>query len=65
MCSSTVTKTIFCWCGSISSDEGWLSYLLLGDFWELAKQICHRLSHTDMVKMVCNDVIKALLTPVS
>ncbi|XP_050003203.1 sorting nexin-25 isoform X2 [Alexandromys fortis] len=52
---------ILSWYGSLSRDEGQLYHLLLEDFWEIAKQIRHRLSHVDVVKVVCNDVVKALL----
>ena len=52
---------ILSWYGSLSRDEGQLYHLLLEDFWEIAKQIRHRPSHVDVVK-VCNDVVKALLT---
>lgn len=53
--------TIFCWNGSIGSEERQLYPLLLGDFWEIAKQICHRLSHVDMAKIVCNDTNKGFV----
>nr|XP_021506428.1 sorting nexin-25 [Meriones unguiculatus] len=53
---------ILSWYGHLSRDEGQLYYLLLDDFWEIAKQIRHRLSHVDVVKVVCNDIVKALLT---
>ena len=53
---------ILSWYGSLSRDEGQLYHLLLDDFWEIAKHICHRLSHVDVLKVVCNDVVKALLT---
>ncbi|XP_051025681.1 sorting nexin-25 [Acomys russatus] len=53
---------ILSWYGNLSRDEGQLYHLLLDDFWEIAKQIRHRLSHVDVVKVVCNDVVKALLT---
>ncbi|XP_041488427.1 sorting nexin-25 isoform X2 [Microtus oregoni] len=52
---------ILSWYGSLSRDEGQLYHMLLEDFWEIAKQIRHRLSHVDVVKVVCNDVVKALL----
>ncbi|KAL1772902.1 sorting nexin-25 isoform X1 [Sigmodon hispidus] len=53
---------ILSWYGSLSRDEGQLYHLLLEDFWEIAKQIRHRLNHVDVVKVVCSDVVKALLT---
>ncbi|KAH0500098.1 Sorting nexin-25 [Microtus ochrogaster] len=52
---------ILSWYGSLSRDEGQLYHLLLEDFWEIAKQIRHRPSHVDVLK-VCSDVVKALLT---
>ncbi|XP_059738226.1 sorting nexin-25 isoform X3 [Bos taurus] len=53
---------ILSWYGSLSRDEGQLYHLLSEDFWEVARQLRHRLSHVDMVKVVCNDVVRALLT---
>uniref|UniRef100_A0A8C6QS01 Sorting nexin 25 n=1 Tax=Nannospalax galili TaxID=1026970 RepID=A0A8C6QS01_NANGA len=53
---------IFSWYGNLSRDEGQLYHLLLEDFWEIARQVRHRLSHMDVVKVVCNDVVRALLT---
>uniref|UniRef100_A0A8B9Q614 Sorting nexin 25 n=1 Tax=Apteryx owenii TaxID=8824 RepID=A0A8B9Q614_APTOW len=53
---------ILSWYGQLSRDEGQLYQLLSEDFWEIAKQLRQRLSHTDVVKVVCNDVVKALLT---
>ncbi|XP_036984788.2 sorting nexin-25 [Artibeus jamaicensis] len=53
---------ILSWYGSLSKDEGQLYNLLLEDFWEIAKQLHHRLSHVDIVKVVCNDVVRTLLT---
>ncbi|XP_051038319.1 sorting nexin-25 isoform X2 [Phodopus roborovskii] len=58
----TYRDYILSWYGNLSRDDGELYHLLLEDFWEIAKQIRHRLSHMDMVKIVCNDVVKALLT---
>ncbi|XP_064128999.1 sorting nexin-25 isoform X1 [Loxodonta africana] len=52
---------ILSWYGSLSRDEGQLYHLLSEDFWEIAKQLRHRLSHVDMVKVVCNDVVRTLL----
>ena len=52
---------ILSWYGGLSRDEEQLYHLLLEDFWEIAKQIRHRLSHVDVVKVVCHDVVKALL----
>lgn len=53
---------ILSWYGSLSKDEGQLYSLLLEDFWEIARQLHHRLSHVDVVKVVCNDVVRTLLT---
>uniref|UniRef100_A0A8B9Y579 Sorting nexin 25 n=1 Tax=Bos mutus grunniens TaxID=30521 RepID=A0A8B9Y579_BOSMU len=53
---------ILSWYGNLSRDEGQLYHLLSEDFWEVARQLRHRLSHVDMVKVVCNDVVRALLT---
>ncbi|XP_012966303.2 sorting nexin-25 isoform X2 [Mesocricetus auratus] len=58
----TYRDYILSWYGNLSRDEGQLYHLLLEDFWEIAKQIRHRLNHVDVVKVVCNDVVKALLT---
>ncbi|XP_061850323.1 sorting nexin-25 [Colius striatus] len=52
---------ILSWYGQLSRDEGQLYQLLSEDFWEIAKQLRQRLSHIDVVKVVCNDVVKALL----
>lgn len=53
---------ILSWYGHLSRDEGRLYQLLSEDFWEVAKQLRQRLSHIDVVKVVCNDVVKALLS---
>ncbi|XP_007946560.2 sorting nexin-25 [Orycteropus afer afer] len=53
---------ILSWYGNLSRDEGQLYHLLSEDFWEIAKQLRHRLSHVDVVKVVCNDVVRTLLT---
>ncbi|KAM9381971.1 sorting nexin-25 isoform 2-T2 [Phaethornis superciliosus] len=53
---------ILSWYGPLSRDEGQLYQLLSEDFWEIAKQLRQRLSHIDVVKVVCNDVVKALLS---
>ncbi|XP_075786434.1 sorting nexin-25 isoform X4 [Pelodiscus sinensis] len=53
---------ILSWYGHLSKDEGQLYHLLSEDFWEIAKQLRQRLSHIDIVKVVCNDVVKTLLT---
>ncbi|XP_053920851.1 sorting nexin-25 isoform X1 [Cuculus canorus] len=53
---------ILSWYGQLSRDEGQLYQLLSEDFWEVAKQLRQRLSHIDVVKVVCNDVVKALLS---
>ncbi|KAK7796075.1 hypothetical protein U0070_002122 [Myodes glareolus] len=47
---------------NLNRDEGQLYNLLLENFWEIAKQIHHKLSHVDVVKVVLNDVVKTLLT---
>ncbi|XP_066488460.1 sorting nexin-25 [Tiliqua scincoides] len=53
---------ILSWYGHLSRDEGQLYHLLSEDFWEVVKQLRHRLSHIDVVKVVCSDVVKALFT---
>ncbi|XP_059941797.1 sorting nexin-25 isoform X2 [Mesoplodon densirostris] len=53
---------ILSWYGNLSRDEGQLYRLLSEDFWEVARQLRHRLSHVDVVRVVCNDVVRALLT---
>ncbi|XP_051472727.1 sorting nexin-25 isoform X2 [Apus apus] len=53
---------ILSWYGPLSRDEGQLYQLLSEDFWEMAKQLRQRLSHIDVVKVVCNDVVKTLLS---
>ncbi|XP_060102448.1 sorting nexin-25 isoform X2 [Heteronotia binoei] len=58
----TYRDYILSWYGHLSRDEGQLYHLLSEDFWEVAKQLRHRLSNIDVVKVVCQDVVKALLT---
>uniref|UniRef100_A0A8C4V930 Sorting nexin 25 n=1 Tax=Falco tinnunculus TaxID=100819 RepID=A0A8C4V930_FALTI len=53
---------ILSWYGQLSRDEGQLYQLLSEDFWEIAKQLRQRLSHIDVVKVVCSDVVKALFS---
>ncbi|CAK7295932.1 Sorting nexin-25 [Vulpes lagopus] len=53
---------VLSWYGNLSRDEGQLYHLLLEDFWEIARQLRHRLSHVDIVKVVCSDVVRTLLT---
>ncbi|XP_072262241.1 sorting nexin-25 isoform X2 [Pyxicephalus adspersus] len=53
---------IMSWYGDLSKGDGQLYHLLLDDFWELARQLRCRLAHIDVVKVVCNDVVKNLLT---
>ncbi|XP_069487611.1 sorting nexin-25 isoform X2 [Ambystoma mexicanum] len=53
---------ILSWYGQLSKDEGRLYHLLSDDFWEMARQLRQRLNHIDIVKVVCNDVVKTLLT---
>ncbi|XP_053315115.1 sorting nexin-25 isoform X2 [Spea bombifrons] len=53
---------ILSWYGDLGKDEGQLYHLLSEDFWELARQLRSRLAHVDIVKVVCNDVVKNLLT---
>ncbi|XP_060039791.1 sorting nexin-25 isoform X2 [Erinaceus europaeus] len=53
---------ILSWYGNLSRDEGQLYHLLSEDFWEIARQLRQRLSHVDIVKVVCNDVVKTLLS---
>ncbi|XP_048365264.1 sorting nexin-25 isoform X2 [Sphaerodactylus townsendi] len=58
----TYRDYILSWYGHLSQDEGQLYHLLSEDFWEVAKQLRHRLSNIDVVKVVCSDVVKALFT---
>ncbi|CAH2300374.1 sorting nexin-25 isoform X1 [Pelobates cultripes] len=53
---------IISWYGDLSKDQGQLYHLLSDDFWELARQLRVRLAHVDVVRVVCNDVVKTLLT---
>ncbi|XP_030047356.1 LOW QUALITY PROTEIN: sorting nexin-25 [Microcaecilia unicolor] len=53
---------ILSWYGGLSKDEGQLYNLLAEDFWMMGRQLRHRLHHIDVVKVVCNDVVKALHT---
>ncbi|XP_070316166.1 sorting nexin-25 isoform X2 [Odocoileus virginianus] len=53
---------VLSWYGNLSRDEGRLYQLLSEDFWEVARQLRHRLGHVDVVRVVCNDVVRALLT---
>ncbi|KAM6149879.1 sorting nexin-25 isoform 2-T2 [Erethizon dorsatum] len=53
---------VLSWYRNLSKDEGQLYHLLLEDFWEIVKQLHHRMSHVDVVKVVCNEVVRALLT---
>ncbi|XP_075866792.1 sorting nexin-25 isoform X2 [Microcebus murinus] len=53
---------VLSWYGNLSRDEGQLYHLLLEDFWEITRELHHRLSHMDVVKVVCNDVVRTLLT---
>ncbi|XP_044153584.1 sorting nexin-25 [Bufo gargarizans] len=53
---------ILTWYGELSKDGGQLYHLLSEDFWELTRQLRSRLAHIDVVKVVCNDVVKNLLT---
>ncbi|XP_040190092.1 sorting nexin-25 [Rana temporaria] len=53
---------VLSWYGDLSKDDGQLYHLLLDDFWELARQLRCRFAHIDIVKVVCNDVVKNLLT---
>ncbi|KAM9329335.1 sorting nexin-25 [Gastrophryne carolinensis] len=53
---------ILSWYGDLSKDDGQLYHLLLDDFWELARQLRSRLAHIDIVKVVCHDAVKTLLT---
>ena len=62
VCDYSYRDYILYWYRSLSRDEGQLYHLLLENFWEIAKQIYHKLSHMDVVKVVRNDIIKALLT---
>lgn len=58
----TYRDYILSWYGQLSRDEGQLYHLLSEDFWEVAKQLRQRFSNIDVVKVVCHDVVKALLT---
>ncbi|XP_069795722.1 sorting nexin-25 isoform X2 [Narcine bancroftii] len=53
---------ILSWYTTISKDEGQLHQMLSEDFWEIVKQLRVRLSNIDIVKVVCNDVVRTLLT---
>ncbi|XP_056415889.1 sorting nexin-25 isoform X3 [Hyla sarda] len=53
---------ILSWYGELSRDEGQLYHLLSEDFWELTRQLRCRLTHIDIVKVVCNDVVKNLFS---
>ncbi|XP_059830361.1 sorting nexin-25 isoform X1 [Hypanus sabinus] len=53
---------ILSWYANISKDEGHLYQMLSEDFWEMAKQLRTRLSNIDIVKVVCNDVVRTVLT---
>uniref|UniRef100_A0A8C5LN38 Sorting nexin 25 n=1 Tax=Leptobrachium leishanense TaxID=445787 RepID=A0A8C5LN38_9ANUR len=53
---------ILSWYGDLSKDESQLYHLLSDDFWELGRQLRTRLAHMDVVRLVCNDVVKTLLT---
>ncbi|XP_067885510.1 sorting nexin-25 isoform X2 [Heterodontus francisci] len=52
---------ILSWYVKISKDEGHLYHMLSEDFWEMAKQLRVRLSNVDIVKVVCNDVVRTVL----
>lgn len=58
----TYRDYILSWYGNLGRDEGKLYHLLLEDFWEIVRQLHHRLSHVDVVKVFCNDVVRALFT---
>lgn len=53
---------VLSWYGHLSRDEGRLYQLLSEGFWEVARQLRHRLGHVDLVRVVCNDVVRALLS---
>ncbi|XP_048449903.1 sorting nexin-25 [Rhincodon typus] len=53
---------ILSWYVKISKDEGHLYHMLSEDFWEMTKQLRIRLSNIDIVKLVCNDVVRTVLT---
>ncbi|MEE6460808.1 hypothetical protein FKM82_001109 [Ascaphus truei] len=53
---------ILSWYGDLGKDDGQLYHLLSDDFWEVARQLRSRLAHIDVVRVVCNDVVKNLLT---
>ncbi|XP_072113856.1 sorting nexin-25 isoform X3 [Mobula birostris] len=53
---------ILSWYANISKDEGHLYQMLSEDFWEIAKQLRSRLGNIDIVKVVCNDVVRTVLT---
>lgn len=52
---------ILSWYAKVSRDEGHLHQMLSEDYWELAKQLRVRLSNIDIVKVVCNDVVRTVL----
>ncbi|KAG8453704.1 hypothetical protein GDO86_000364 [Hymenochirus boettgeri] len=53
---------ILSWYRDLTKDDGQLYHLLSDDFWELARTLRSRLTHIDVVRVVCNDVVKNLLT---
>ncbi|KAJ8262199.1 hypothetical protein GJAV_G00163640 [Gymnothorax javanicus] len=50
------------WYAPLSQDEGQLYQMLSEDFWEIVKQLRTRLTAIDVVNVVCNDIVKTLLT---
>ncbi|KAK1175923.1 sorting nexin-25-like [Acipenser oxyrinchus oxyrinchus] len=53
---------VLSWYVGLSKDEGQLYHMLSEDFWEVAKQLRNRLSHIDIVRVVCIDTVKMLHT---
>ncbi|MGH0147175.1 UNVERIFIED_CONTAM: hypothetical protein FKN15_041512 [Acipenser sinensis] len=53
---------VLSWYVGLSKDEGQLYHMLSEDFWEVAKQLRNRLSHIDVVRVVCIDSVKILHT---
>ncbi|KAK6494202.1 sorting nexin-25-like [Huso huso] len=53
---------VLSWYVGLSKDEGQLYHMLSEDFWEVAKQLRNRLSHIDVVRVVCIDTVKMLHT---
>uniref|UniRef100_A0A8C9SJB7 Sorting nexin 25 n=1 Tax=Scleropages formosus TaxID=113540 RepID=A0A8C9SJB7_SCLFO len=51
---------VLSWYLPLSRDEGRLHDLLLGDFWEMVRQLKGRVAEVDLVKLVCSDAVRAV-----